>query len=48
MAALEQSSLMSRFSERERERESYRDPAVGGEEIVRPRQQAGCASAGTP
>lgn len=50
MAAVEQSSLMSRFSERERhtqthtqirrERERYRDPAVG-EEIVRPRQQAG-------
>ena len=49
MAAVEQSSLMSRFSERERhththrdqEREASRDPASGAEEIVRPRQQAG-------
>lgn len=55
MAALEQSSLMSSFSEgerdrptqgeragaRERERKRERDAAIGGEEIVRARQQAG-------
>ncbi|KAK2918204.1 hypothetical protein Q8A73_004950 [Channa argus] len=42
LAALEQSSLMSRFSVRER------NPVIGGEEIVRPIQQAGCASACAP